>query len=101
MGNETCYNDRTMLCASFRAASALLAILLLLFLPTGCARSPSNNESGGAGSGPQLIITMTVAHQIRPDYFYFVLFNNAGDAHGTNGPIPVVAPPWGNGFAGG
>lgn len=68
----------------------------LLFLPTGCAKSPAGTASG---TGPQLIVSMTVAGRIRPDYSYFVLFNNANDTSGTNGPIPVVSTPWGNGFA--
>ena len=81
-----------------RLQAAGLIALLLLLLPTGCAKSPAGTSSG---TGPQLLISMTVAGSIRPDYFYFVLFNNANDTSGTNGPIPVVASPWGNGFAAG
>jgi hypothetical protein len=44
---------------------------------------------------------MTVAGQIRPDYDYFVLFNTTNSPAGSQGPIPIVAPPWGNGFAAG
>lgn len=81
-----------------KALAAALAGLALLLLPTGCAKSPGGQTSG---TGPQLIISMTVAGRIRPDYSYFVLFNNANDTNGTNGPIPVVSTPWGNGFAAG
>jgi hypothetical protein len=48
-----------------------------------------------------LNITMTVSGTINPNYFYFVVFNNVNDSHGTNGPEPVIAPPWGNGFVAG
>lgn len=80
-----------------RTACPLWAAALFL-LPTGCAKSPAGT---GNGTGTQLIISMTVAGRVRPDYFYFVLFNNANDTNGTNGPIPVVTTPWGNGFAAG
>ncbi len=70
--------------------------LASLLLPTGCAKSPGGQTSA---TGAQLIISMTVAGRIRSDYSYFVLFNNANDASGANGPIPVVTTPWGNGFA--
>lgn len=70
--------------------------LALSLLPAGCAKSPPGQTSG---TGPQLILSMTVAGRIRPDYSYFVLFNSANDTSGTTGPIPVVSTPWGNGFA--
>jgi hypothetical protein len=44
---------------------------------------------------------MTVAGAINPDMYYFVVFNTSNDANGTAGPVPVVAPPWGNGFIAG
>jgi hypothetical protein len=44
---------------------------------------------------------MTVSGTINPNYFYFVIFNNINDSHGVNGPDPVIAPPWGNGFVAG
>jgi len=81
-----------------KGRAAALTGLALLLLPTGCAKSPAGTNSG---TGPQLNISMTVAGRIRQDYSYFVLFNNANDTNGTNGPIPVVATPWGNGFAAG
>jgi len=81
-------------------AAALFLPLLLLLLPLSCAKSPGGTDNG-SGTGPQLLISMTVKGRIRPDYFYYVLFNNAGDTSGANGPIPVVTAPYGNGFASG
>ena len=72
----------------------------LLLLPVSCANTPSSFQNSG-GNGRQLIVTMTVQGQINPNDFYFVLFRNANDPNGTVGPIPVIAAPWGNGFAGG
>jgi hypothetical protein len=76
-----------------------LAIIFGVLLLTGCAEYPPSN--GSSSSGAMLNITMTVAGQINPNYYYFVVFNNVNDPHGTNGPEPVIAPPWGNGFVAG
>lgn len=67
---------------------------ILLPATAGCAKYPS----GGTSTGPQLVVTMTVAGTINPNDYYFVIFDVSNDAHGTNGPVPVIAPPWGNGF---
>lgn len=64
----------------------------------GCAKSPSTPTSG---LGTQIVVSMTVRGVIRPDYFYYVLFSNSADSSGSSGPVPVVAPPYGNGFAAG
>jgi len=64
----------------------------------GCAKAPA----GIAGnSGTQLIVTMSVQGKIRSDYYYFVLFNPVTTPVSGTGPVPVVAPPWGNGFGAG
>ena len=80
-----------------RAVGLLGMTVVFLLLPLGCAKSPP----GASTSGPQLIVTMTVAGSINPQFFYFILFNNANDSTGSNGPIPVISAPWGNGFAAG
>lgn len=73
------------------------ACLLLMSL-TACARFPDTPEGGGVR---RIAVEVRVAGRIRPDYHYFVLFNLSNDATGQVGPVPVVAPPWGNGFAAG
>ena len=92
-GLPYCYNQRTML----RKLAIVLCACGLSLIP-GCAKYPSNV---GGGTGPQLLVTMTVAGEINPNFYYFVVFNNTGDQAGINGPGPVIAPPWGNGFVAG
>lgn len=65
---------------------------------TGCARFPEVPVERGVR---RLVIEMQVAGRIRPEYHYFVVFNLSNDPTGSTGPLPVVAPPWGSGFAGG
>ena len=81
----------------------LLAALLLL--PAGCAKSPGGGATSPV-SGPQLIVTMTVAGNINPNYYYYVLFNvnrAKGPDGSSMGPVPVVvsADSTGNGYAAG
>jgi hypothetical protein len=44
---------------------------------------------------------MTVANQINPSDYYFVVFSNTNQQTPTSGPVPVVGLPWGNGFVAG
>jgi len=80
----------------------LLAVPALLL--AGCAKAPSSGITSPT-SGPQLLVTMTVAGRINPSYYYFVLFNvnntPGQNNSGPTGPVPVVAPPYVNGFAAG
>jgi hypothetical protein len=78
-----------------------LSLLLLSGLLAGsCARTPAVTA---AGNKTFLIVNMTVRGQIQPSdatvpYYYFCLINltdNQNDA----GPVPILNPPWGNGFA--
>ena len=77
-----------------------------LLLPAGCAKSPGTGSSSPV-SGPQLIVTMTVAGNINPNYYYYVLFNvnNRPGPGGTavTGPVPVITNAYntGTGFAAG
>ncbi|MDM7461843.1 MAG: hypothetical protein P3X24_009400 [bacterium] len=71
---------------------------LLLLGCSACARFPDTPTAGGVR---RIVVEVQVAGRIRPDYHYFVLFNLSNDSTGQAGPVPVVAPPWGNGFAAG
>jgi hypothetical protein len=75
-----------------RAPLAVIAALLMVAV-AGCARSP-----GGAHVQPlrQLILQLTVAGRIQPNLFYFLALDVTGNQ--SKGPLPVVGPPWGNGF---
>lgn len=79
-----------------RAVRALSGLLLLGC--SACARFPDTPTAGGVR---RIVVEVEVAGRIRPDYHYFVLFNLSNDSTGQSGPVPVVAPPWGNGFAAG
>jgi hypothetical protein len=70
-------------------------LLFLLFAP-GCAQTPA----GVVGPPPrQLILTMTVAGEIAPEDFYYLALDFSGDP--AKGPVPVIGPPWGNGWGAG
>lgn len=77
-----------------RAPLVVLGIIGL----AGCARFPDTPSVTGVR---RLTVEVQVAGRIRPDYSYFVLFNLSNDPDGREGPLPVVLPPWGNGFAAG
>lgn len=76
-----------------------LLIPLALLLAAGCAKLPN---TGVGGATKRLVFTLTVQGKIRPDYVYMVALRPSLDLSPTDqGPIPVVAPPWGNGFVAG
>jgi len=66
---------------------------LCLIALAGCARFPENPVQTATR---RLIVTMTVAGKINPNYYYFMAIDNSSDI--TSGPLPVVFPPWGNGW---
>lgn len=73
-----------------------VAALLAALAATGCAKFPSS--SGGGGS-TRLTFTFTMDGPINPNFVYIVAFNpSTEETPTTTGPIPVIAPPWGNGF---
>lgn len=76
----------------------LPVITLVMLLVTGCAKAPSGGVGPTSGT---ILVSFTVLGRIRPDYSYFVLFNNTSTPNSSPGPIPVVSAPWGNGFAAG
>ncbi len=73
-------------------------VALILILVAGCAKFP--NVSSGRST--RLVFSMTVDGQLRPDYVYRVAMNFTTEAPPTTqGPIPVVRAPWGNGYVDG
>ncbi len=78
-----------------RTAFSVLLILVIVLFSGGCAQLPPNQNNL---SGKRLIVTMTFRSPINPLYHYYFLINNAGSQNAP-GPIPVLLPPYGNGFA--
>jgi hypothetical protein len=70
-----------------------LSCLVIVVLASGCANFPANATPV---TGKRLVVTMTVAGQIDPNYHYYVAFDTSGQT--SPGPLPVVGPPWGNGW---
>lgn len=65
----------------------------------GCAKLPD----GGIGAGTtRLIFRMRLKSAVNPNFIYMVALRPSTDANPPEqGPIPVIAPPWGNGFVAG
>ncbi len=82
--------------------------VLLALLLAGCAKFPG---SGSTVAGTRLIFTMTVDGKFRSGeeegsnglpYVYMVALRISTDPNPPDqGPIPVISPPWGNGFVAG
>ncbi len=73
--------------------------LIFALLIVGCAKFPTG---AGALTVKRLFFTMTVAGQINPNYVYIFVLRPSNFINPTDqGPIPVIAPPWGNGFVAG
>lgn len=76
----------------------ILAVCLV-FGAIGCAKLPGTGVGAG---GTRLIFKLTVAREINPNYIYMVALRPSNDPNPPEqGPIPVIAPPWGNGFVAG
>jgi hypothetical protein len=74
-------------------------LVIFAMLGLGCAQFPSG---GGTAQGRRLVITLKVAGRINAQYgTYFFMINTEPFNTGVpiNEPIPIVAPPWGNGIA--
>jgi hypothetical protein len=69
---------------------------LAALLCAGCAKTPSGVSDQG-----QTLITFQVQLRgaVQPDAYYYILLDTNNDP--GDGPVPVVARPWGNGFAAG
>ncbi len=76
-----------------------LVALLVAIAVCGCARFPSG---GGGARTTRLIFTFTLAQAVNQNFVYIVALRpSTEDSPTTQGPIPVIAPPWGNGFVAG
>lgn len=85
--------------SSLRLSSLAIGFFLLAVSTialTNCAKVPSDASS--IIPSRFVDITMTLRGPVNPNYYYFVLIGRT-DKIGDPGPVPVVAPPWGNGFA--
>lgn len=73
-----------------------VALILVAALGLGCAKFPG----GGGGTGKtRLIFRMIMDGPINPNFVYIVALRpTVEDPPTTLGPVPVIAPPWGNGF---
>ncbi|RMG22836.1 MAG: hypothetical protein D6724_09685 [Armatimonadetes bacterium] len=74
------------------------ALCLTILFAIGCAKFP---DSGSQQGTRRLIFTIEMASEINPDFVYIVAIRDGDDLTGQEGPIPVIAPPWGNGFVAG
>lgn len=73
--------------------------LALAALMSGCAKFPPDSSVLGT---KRLVFTMTVSGQINPNYVYIFALRPSNLVNPTDtGPIPVIGPPWGNGFVAG
>lgn len=73
----------------------VVASLVLATSLVSCAKVPTDTTTG---SSRLIEVTMTLSSSINPNYYYFVLIHRTDD-NTEAGPVPVVAPPWNNGFA--
>jgi hypothetical protein len=82
-----------------RARRLGLAALVAVAAASGCARFPADPTTPDT---TRLLFTMTVDREINPNYVYIVALRPSLEANPVDqGPVPVVAPPWGNGFVAG
>lgn len=73
--------------------------VILALTMAGCAKLPDN---GTGANGTRLSFTLKVSREIRPGYIYMVALRPSTDLNPPEqGPIPVIAAPWGNGFVAG
>lgn len=76
----------------------LLGALLVAGLLAGCAQSPG----GGTRGTTRISFTVTFAGEVNPNFVYLVALRPSVETNPTTqGPIPVIDRPWGNGFVAG
>lgn len=75
------------------------ALCALLLTGAGCAKFPDSQDDE---ESKRLVFTMVVEGEIDPNYVYLVAIKLSKDDNPTEeGPVPVIGPPWGNGFVAG
>ncbi len=74
---------------------ALVYIIALVLIFTGCASLPPSTNTL---SGKRLAVTVHFRSPVNAFNHYFFLINSANNQNAA-GPVPVVIPPYGNGFA--
>jgi hypothetical protein len=75
------------------------AIVALCVALVGCAKWPADPLPF---QSRRLIFIMTLNREINPNYVYIVALRpSVEDNPPEQGPVPVIAPPWGNGFVAG
>lgn len=66
---------------------------------SGCAKLPGDAIGQRA---TRVVFRLVMANDINPNYVYMVALRPSNETNPTEqGPIPIVAPPWGNGFVAG
>lgn len=82
---------------TFKRFAPITLSLTLLFL-SDCAKFPSETIT----SVKRLTFSMTVDGQINSNYIYIFALRPLNQLNPIDqGPLPVIAPPWGNGFVAG
>lgn len=83
-----------------RIAAVGFLLAMAIVGSVGCAKFPKLDPGDPAST--RLIFTVSVEQPISPNYIYMVAINTSRDRNPTTlGPIPTIAPPWGNGFVAG
>jgi hypothetical protein len=90
------------LCDGWFDMSSLKRLLLLVslaFVLAGCAKLPSG---AAVPTTKRLVFRFTMQNPVNPAFFYYVALRpSTVENPPDQGPVPVVAPPWGNGIVAG
>src|SRR5437868_380285 len=73
--------------------------IVLAILMAGCAKLP---VGGGIPTTKRVTFSFTMQNAINQSFVYIIALRPSAVANPPDqGPVPVVAPPWGNGFVSG
>lgn len=76
-----------------------LLLAALPFVLSSCAMLP---EAGTGAKTKRIVVTATMQQAINPNFVYIFAFRPSTEVSPTTqGPVPIVSSPWGNGFVGG